>query len=98
MRNTQGFPPDPIFLFSSVVYVQYTPSSKRNLPSKILYKSLPTYFLTLTKYNKTQPDSSDWVLYLIRQKLFLSALVSLVELIDTTCSIHELNLTGVEWM
>lgn len=50
------------------------------------------------KYNKTQPDSSDWVLYLIRQKLFLSALVSLVELVDTTCSIHELNLTGVEWM
>ena len=55
-------------------------------------------FLTLTKNNKTRPDSSDWVLYLIRQKLFLSALVSLVELIDTTCSIHELNLTGVEWM
>ena len=50
------------------------------------------------KDNKTQPDSSDWVLYMSRQKLFLSALVSLVELIDTTCSIHELNLTGVEWM
>ena len=52
----------------------------------------------INKYNKPQPDSSDWGLYLIRQKLFLSALVSLVELIDTTCSIHELNLTGVEWM
>ena len=38
-----------IFLFSSVVYVQYTPSSKRNLSSKIHHKSLPTYFLTLTK-------------------------------------------------
>ncbi len=36
------------FPFSSVVYVQYTPSSKRNLSSKILHKSLPTYFLTLT--------------------------------------------------
>ena len=50
------------------------------------------------KNNKPQPDSSDWGLYMIRQKLFLSALVSLVELIDTTCSIHELNLTGIEWM
>ena len=34
---------------SSVVCVQHTPSSKRNLSSKILHKSLPTYFLTLTK-------------------------------------------------
>ena len=34
---------------SSVVYVQYTPSSKRNLSSKILHKSLPTYFLMLTE-------------------------------------------------
>ena len=30
--------------FVSVVYVQYTPSSKRNLSSNILHKSLPTYF------------------------------------------------------
>ena len=36
-----------IFLFSSVVYVQYTPSSKRNLSSKIHYKSLPTYFFNV---------------------------------------------------
>ena len=56
------------------------------------------YIANINKNNKTQPDSSDWVLYMIRQKLFLSALVSLVELVDTTCSIHELNLTGVEWM
>ncbi len=34
-----------IFLFSSVVYVQYTPSSKRKLASKILHKSLPTFFI-----------------------------------------------------
>ena len=34
---------------SSVVYVQYTPSSKRNLFSKILHKSLPTYFFMLAK-------------------------------------------------
>ena len=37
-------------------------------------------------------------LMLMQQELLLSALVSLVELIDTTCSIHKLNLTGVEWM
>lgn len=56
------------------------------------------HIASINKNNKTQPDSSDWVLYMSRQKLFLSALVSLVELVDTTCSIHELNLTGVEWM
>ena len=32
------------------MYVQYTPSSKINLSSKILHKSLPTYFFMLTKY------------------------------------------------
>ncbi len=31
------------------MYLQYTPSSKRNLSSKILHKSPPIYFLTLTK-------------------------------------------------
>ena len=36
------------FLFSSVEYVQYTPSSKRNLSSKIHHKSLSTYCLPLT--------------------------------------------------
>ena len=43
-----------IFLFSSVVYVQYTPSSKRNLSSKILHKSLPTYYFMLTKVNYSE--------------------------------------------
>ena len=40
---------------SSVVYVQYTPSSKRNLSSKILHKFLPIYFFMLTKllHNQT---------------------------------------------
>ena len=31
-------------LFSSVVYLQYTPSSKRNLYSKIIEKSEAVYF------------------------------------------------------
>ena len=31
------------------MYIQYTPSSKIYLYSKILRKSLPTYFLPLTK-------------------------------------------------
>ena len=48
------------------------------------------------KNNKTQPDSSDWVLYMIRQKLFLSALVSLVELVHTSCRVDEFHLAGVE--
>ncbi len=30
------------------MYLQYTPSSKRNLSSKILHKSPPINFLTLT--------------------------------------------------
>ena len=33
-----------IFIFSSVVYLQYTPSSKRNLYSKIIDKSDAVYF------------------------------------------------------
>ena len=33
-----------IFIFSSVVYIQYTPSSKRNLYSKIIDKSEAVYF------------------------------------------------------
>ena len=33
-----------IFIFSSVVYLQYTPSSKRNLYSKIIDKSEAVYF------------------------------------------------------
>ena len=33
-----------IFLFSSVMYLQYTPSSKRNLSSKIIDKSEAVYF------------------------------------------------------
>lgn len=31
-------------------------------------------------------------------ELFLSALVSLVELVHTTSGVNELNLAGVEWM
>ncbi len=36
----------PRFLFSSVVYIQYTPSSKRNLYSKIKGKSEAVYFFS----------------------------------------------------
>ena len=35
-----------IFLFSSVMYLQYTPSSKRNLSSKIIDKSEAVYFFS----------------------------------------------------
>ena len=38
-----------IFIFSSVVYVQYTPSSKRNLYSKIIDKSEAVYFFHVSK-------------------------------------------------
>ncbi len=56
-----------IFLLSSVVYVQYTPSSKRNLSSKILRKS--KYFTNLgqliTKSRlKKRPPEEGWSLYL----------------------------------
>ena len=38
-----------IFLFSSVMYLQYTPSSKRNLYSKIIDKSEAVYFFHVSK-------------------------------------------------
>ena len=38
-----------IFIFSSVVYLQYTPSSKRNLYSKIIEKSEAVYFFHISK-------------------------------------------------
>ena len=38
-----------IFLFSSVMCHRHTPSSKRNLSSKIHHKSSPSYCLMLTK-------------------------------------------------
>ena len=38
-----------IFIFSSVVYLQYTPSSKRNLYSKIIEKSEAVYFFHVSK-------------------------------------------------
>ena len=41
-----------IFIFSSVVYLQYTPSSKRNLYSKIIEKSEAVYFFHVSKKNK----------------------------------------------
>ena len=37
-------------------------------------------------------------LILKQKKLFLSALVSLIEFVDTTCCIHELYLSGIEWV
>gem|GEM_PF-4399066 len=37
-------------------------------------------------------------LILKQKKLFLSALVSLIEFVDTTCCIHELYLAGIEWV
>ena len=39
-----------IFIFSSVVYIQYTPSSKRNLYSKIIDKSEAVYFFMFLKW------------------------------------------------
>ena len=41
-----------IFIFSSVVYLQYTPSSKRNLYSKIIDKSEAVYFFHVSKKHK----------------------------------------------
>ena len=38
-----------IFLFSSVMYLQYTPSSKRNLYSKINPQSEATYSFHISK-------------------------------------------------
>ncbi len=37
-------------------------------------------------------------LILKQKKLFLSAFVSLIEFVDTTCCIHELYLAGIEWV
>ncbi len=39
-----------IFIFSSVVYLQYTPSSKRNLYSKIIDKSEAVYFFHVSMF------------------------------------------------
>ena len=41
-----------IFIFSSVVYLQYTPSSKRNLYSKIIDKSEAIYFFYVSNILK----------------------------------------------
>ena len=59
-----------IFIFSSVVYLQYTPSSKRNLYSKIIDKSDAVYFFHVSifvfpKGNKCHSAPK------ILQKLFL---------------------------
>ena len=42
-----------IFIFSSVVYLQYTPSSKRNLYSKIIDKSEAVYFFHVSYFQKS---------------------------------------------
>ena len=39
-----------MFLFSSVMYLQYTPSSQRNLYSKIKDKSEAVYFFQVSIY------------------------------------------------
>ena len=43
-----------IFLFSSVMYLQYTPSSKRNLSSKIIEKSEAVYFFHVSLFSDYQ--------------------------------------------
>lgn len=47
-----------------------------------------------------KPLQYSGVVFLIlkQKKLFLSALVSLIEFVDTTCCIHELYLAGIEWV
>ena len=44
-----------IFIFSSVVYLQYTPSSKRNLYSKIIDKSDAVYFFHVSIDFQSRP-------------------------------------------
>lgn len=44
---------------------------------------------------KKAPDTTD-ALNLYKKKLFLSALVSLIELIDTTCTVKNLDFTSEE--
>ena len=49
-----------IFIFSSVVYIQYTPSSKRNLYSKIIDKSDAVYFfMFLSRDEKSSTNDND---------------------------------------
>ena len=48
---------------------------------------------------KSAPEYwNGFFLILKQEKLFLSALVSLIEFVDTTCCIHELYLAGIEWV
>ena len=44
-----------IFIFSSVMYLQYTPSSKRNLSSKIIDKSDAVYFFHVSIDFQSRP-------------------------------------------
>ena|GEM_PF-5849425 len=50
-----------VFLFSSVMYLQYTPSSQRNLYSKIKDKSEAVYFFQVSNSQryKISPNTAD---------------------------------------
>ena len=55
-----------IFLFSSVVYAQYTPSSKRNLSSKILRKSQQQIY----KHIQKRPPGKDGLFTFMWEKYY----------------------------
>lgn len=51
------------------------------------------------RYKKIRSRILERIFLILKQKkLFLSALVSLIEFVDTTCCIHELYLAGIEWV
>ena len=51
------------------------------------------------RYKKIRSSILERIFLILKQKkLFLSALVSLIEFVDTTCCIHELYLAGIEWV
>ena len=57
-----------IFLLSSVMYAQYTPSSKRNLSSKILRKSQQQIY----KHIQKRPPGKGWSHYIYVGKKYYS--------------------------